>query len=91
MDHQFKAKKAFNQIVDQYENDNQKEEKVEKELFMNRQTAKQIWKDYGTKKYPEPLPELPPPIQKVHPKRYCTHGFMQTPQIWDDLLEIGNI
>jgi len=49
---------------------------VEKELLMNRQTAKQIWKDYGTKKYPEPLPELPPPIQKVHPKRYCTHGFM---------------
>lgn len=27
---------------------------------------------------------------KVARKRYCDHGFMETPQFWDDLIEVGN-
>jgi hypothetical protein len=46
---------------------------------------------YGTKSYPEPRPELPPTIRKVVKKKYCENGFMETPQFWEDLLEVGNV
>lgn len=43
---------------------------------------------YGTSRYPHP--KNPPIASKVLRKRYCEHGFMETPQFWDDLIEIGN-
>jgi hypothetical protein len=45
---------------------------------------------YGTRHYPNPMPANPPIIHKVTKKKYCEHGFMETPQFWEDLIEIGN-
>jgi hypothetical protein len=28
-------------------------------------------------------------VNKVSLKKYCDHGFMETPQFWDDLIEVG--
>lgn len=43
---------------------------------------------YGTSRYPHP--QNPPIASKVLRKQYCEHGFMETPQFWDDLIEIGS-
>ena len=42
---------------------------------------------YGTKS--DPRPKNPPMVNKVSLKKYCDHGFMETPQFWDDLIEVG--
>lgn len=46
---------------------------------------------YGTKEYPNPAPEHPTPVDKVKIKPYHTinGGFMETPQFWMDLVNIG--
>jgi hypothetical protein len=45
---------------------------------------------YGTRNYPNPLPLNPPTTKRIVKKRFCEHGFMETPQLWEDLVEIGN-
>jgi hypothetical protein len=45
---------------------------------------------YGTKDYPEPTPEFPTPVSKVKIKPYGeTIGFMETPNFWMDIIDIG--
>ena len=80
MDHELKAKTFFEKHEhNQNSLNNQPEEK-----------ENSIWKDYGTRKYPFPSPLNPTPIEKINKKPYCNDGFMETPKLWDDLLNIGN-
>lgn len=46
---------------------------------------------YGTKNYPDPLPDYPTPVHKVKIKSYNDNsiGFMETPKFWMDMVLIG--
>ena len=78
-----KVKKLFSNVSEDSQqslNDPLVEEKGRDEL---------MWENYGTQNYPFPCPINPKTVPKVVKRKYCAHGFMETPQLWDDLLEIG--
>ncbi len=81
MDPDFANKRRLSQEIAEIVDHNEEEEPMKKAEL-------DLIALYGTNRYPHP--ENPPLAAKVIMKRYCEHGFMETPQFWDDLIEIGN-
>lgn len=81
MDPEFQGKRKISDEVEEFEQERQEEHRISESSYIVR---------YGTKNYPNPLPAHPPTIKHVSRKKYCDHGFMETPQFWDDLVEVGN-
>lgn len=87
MDPEFINKRRISEEIDELE----QQEKIEECINEQRKSDLQNYiLKYATRHYPHPPPSSPPTVSRIAHKRYCDHGFMETPQFWEDLIEVGS-